>query len=227
MRRRPTYREEFHGKPPGVDALVDQWSDALIQQLLGLVWGAYDDIHRDVWSRIDWTRDYDDLERSLSEDLAGAINGQMDGYLPVQVMHGPSERESRAAPPAQPPEYDIAFQWRDNPLLMWPLEAKVLNSDRDTKDNLKDYTDTARDRYLTGYYAPFSNGGAMLGYLKSGDPETVAGHIGMRLGVALVTYAAFPTRCHKTSDHLRTIPTGKSNPPKFRLHHLILPLRKT
>jgi hypothetical protein len=227
LRRRPTYREELHGKPPGVDALVNQWSDELIQQLLGLVWDAYDDVHRDVWSRVDWTRDYGDLERSLSEDLARAINGRMDDFLPVHVMHGPSERESRAAPPAQPPEYDIAFQWSDNPLLMWPLEAKVLKSDRDTEDNLKDYTETVRDRYLTGYYAPFSNGGAMLGYLKAGDPEIVAGHIATRLGVALVTHTAFPNRCHKTSDHRRTIPVGKDYPLMFRLHHLVLRLGRT
>ncbi len=227
LRSRPTYREELHGKPPGADELVKLWTDALTQRLLNLVWTAYSDVHSTTWSKMDWTRNYDDLERSLSEDLARAINGRMDGFWPVHVIHGPSERESRATPPAQPPEYDIAFQWSANPLLMWPLEAKVIKSDSDTQDNLKDYTETVRHRYLTGYYAPFSNGGAMLGYLKSGDPETVTRHIGARLGVVLVAYPPFPTRCHKTSDHHRTVPPGKDYPLTFRLHHLMLPLGKT
>jgi hypothetical protein len=101
-------------------------------------------VHRAEWSKVDWTQSYDDLERELSEALAEAINRRMDGFLPVYVMHGPSERESRAGGKAQPREYDIAFRWRDNPLLMWPLEAKVLKHDRNTEDNLKDYTDPVR-----------------------------------------------------------------------------------
>ncbi len=126
MRRRPTYRETLYGQPPGADALARQWNDEQIQRLLGIIWDSYDDVYRAEWSRVDWTQDYDDLERELSEALAAAITERMDGFSPVSFMHGPSEREARAGGKAQPPEYDIAFRWKANPLLIWPLEAKVL-----------------------------------------------------------------------------------------------------
>ena len=103
-------------------------------------------------------------------------------------------------------------------------EAKVLDSDRNTNENLGNYVETVQDRYLTCYYAPFSNSGAMLGYMKSGSPEVVVQHIARRMGVALATYNAFPAHCHKTSDHWRPVPAGKDYPAEFRLHHLIMPL---
>lgn len=217
----------MHGTPPAASILATLWTDTLTSQLLGLLWDAYDAVLHAAWSKVDWTQDYDDLERSLSEDLAQAINERMDSYMPVHVLHGASERESRAVPPAQPPEYDIAFRWNENPLFMWPIEAKVLKSDRDTQENLKDYIDTVQQRYLTGYYAPFSTGGAMLAYLKSGDAETVVAHIGARLRVSMGPHPVFSGRCHKISDHQRSIPTGKDYPITFRLHHLMIQLSPT
>ena len=152
----------------------------------------------------------------------------MDGFMPVDVQHGRFEHESRsrAKRNAQPRQYDIAFYWIDDPRLMWPLEAKVLKSDSDTEENLKNYVDTITTRYLKCDYAPFSSGGAMVGYLKVGDSEAVAAHIAARLGCCLRQYATFPARCHKTSDHRRTIPAGKDYPSEFRCHHLIMPLDK-
>ena len=224
MRRGQTYRDHIHGPPPGAEVLIRQWSEVLTAQLLGTVWSAYDEVRATAWSRVNWSNSYDDVERNLSEDLAQAINDKMDGFLPVHVMHGPFERESRAAPPAQPPQYDIAFRWTNDPRLMWPLEAKVLKSDRDTDDNLEGYLEEGCARFLNCRYAPFSNGGAMLAYLKSGDGETVTVHIGNRLGVVLNPCASFSARCHKTSDHRRAVPAGKDYPVVFTLHHLVLPL---
>ena len=227
MARGRTYRDALHGKPPGADDLIRTWNTDLVNRLLGFVWAAYDDLHTTAWTKVDWTLSYDVLERELTQEFELAIRRAMrvlDGYLSIEVQHGPFEYESRSAPPAQPPQYDIAFLWHADRRIMWPLEAKVLKNDKNTQDNLKDYVDTLQKRYLTCIYAPYSNGGAMLGYLKQGNPETVMGHIAGRLGTTLDPHPDFPSRCHKTSDHTRIVPPGKDYPAAFRCHHLILPL---
>ena len=225
---RQTYRESL-APPPGADVLVDIWSDDLLAKLMGYVWQAYDELYRTTWSKVSWTEEYSDVERSLSEDLERTLREQMrrDSFLSITVQHAPSEREARSKTKAnaQPPQYDIAFQWHD-PRIMWPLEAKVLKSDKNTQANLKDYIQTLQDRYLTCYYAPFSNGGAMIGYLKTGDAEEVIQHIANRLSTPLAPHPTFTNRCHKTSDHQRVVPPGKDYPVHFRCHHLILPLTK-
>lgn len=222
MRRGQTHQEVRYGKPPGSEELLSLWNDSLTDKLLQIVWNAYD-LKFKEWSKQDWSdKHYDDLERSLSEELEIAIQRCMDGYLPVDVQYSPAERESRADPPAKPPEYDIAFKWRDDPRIMWPLEAKVLKSD--TVTDLKDYVETIQQRFLTGYYAPFSNGGAMLAYLKSGFPESVCRNIETKLSCTLSPHTKFSVRCHKTSDHSRKIPSDKNYPIEFRCHHLIMPL---
>ena len=226
MAKGQTIRESAHGYPPGVDSLIRSWNEDLVGNLLRLVWDAYDNVSSGFLSSLDWSEDYDDLERSISMELERAIRRGMGDYLPVDVQHGPFEHETRSAAKrnAQPPQYDIAFVWISDPRLMWPLEAKVIHSDSDTQSNLGDYIETVNTRYLTCYYAPFSNGGAMLGYLKSGSPDAVAGHIAKRLSCSLKPHAGFASRCHKTSDHTRQIPTGKDYPSQFRCHHLIMPL---
>ena len=233
MLRRKTTHEARLGPPPGSAALVAMWNLSLVNNLLALVWSAYDELHSATWSQVDWTQDYDDEERSLTEELERAIHKASDGFLPVSIQHGSFERESRKSAPAQSPEYDIAFVWIDDARIIWPVEAKMLDSDNDTNANFGDYIKTVQDRYLTCYYAPFSNSGAMLGYLKSGDPETVTKHIAKRMGCTLeaVKYTLgsdgiISSRCHKTSDHVRVVPAGKDYPANFRLHHLIMPLQK-
>ena len=223
---RLTIRERLHGLPPNSAALIKIWNSALVDTLLKLVWDAYDDLHEEVLSKLDWTEDFADLERSITQDFARLINRKKDGFLPVDVQHGSFEEESRSTikANAQPRQNDIAFVLTADPRIMWPLEAKVLKTDKDTNENLRDYIDTLNSRLLTGVYAPFSTGAAMLGYLMSGDAETVISHIGVRLGSDMKAYQIFPNRCHKTSDHTRNIPAGKDYPISFCCHHLILPL---
>jgi hypothetical protein len=225
MARGQTIRDRFHGRPPvGAKELARRWNDDLTNKLLTLVWEAYDQLHTDLLSRIPWNEDYDDLERSISRELEQAIQDRMDGFLPVKVQHGPPEHESKSPPPARPPEYDIAFVWIGDARIMWPVEAKVLKTDDATQANIGDYVTTVKQRFLTCYYAPFSNGGAMVGYLKQGEPATVLDNIAIKLGVTLSDYSAFSGRHHKISDHSRKIPLGKDYPKDFRCHHLILPL---
>ncbi len=221
-----TIRERVCGCPPAAAALIAKWNEGLVENILRLVWDAYDQLCLELLGNVDWSEDYDDLERSISQDLERVIRRNIDGFMPVSVQHGPFEHESRSRVKrnAQPPQYDIAFFWISEPRLMWPLEAKVVKSDGDTEENLKDYIDTVNTRYLTCYYAPFSSGGAMIAYLKSGDAEDLADHIAARLGCTLRKHTAFAKRCHKISGHRRTVPPGKDYPLDFCCHHLIMPL---
>lgn len=229
MAKGQTIRERISERPPAADSLIAMWNEDLVSNILRLVWEAYDQISRELLSKLNWSEDYDDLERSISMELERTIRRNMSGFMPVDVQHGPFEHESRSPVKrnAQPPQYDIAFFWINDPRLMWPLEAKVLKSDSNTEENLKDYIDTVNTRYLTCYYAPFSNGGAMVAYLKGGDVKTVIGHIAGRLGCCLTPHAEFPDRFHATSDHVRTVPTGKDYPAGFHCHHLMMSLNGT
>ena len=222
MSRGETIFERHYHKPPGVDALVRLWTDALVTKLLQTVWTAYDQLHADFLRSISWDEDYDDLERSITQELELAIHRVIDPFLPCTVQHGPFERETRSAPPAQPPQYDIAFVWNGDSRVMWPLEAKVLKSD--AASELHDYINTINTRYLLCTYAPFSNAGAMLGYLKSGTPTRVLQAIEAKLGHVLQQEPTLSARNHKVSNHHRTVPAGRSYPAAFRCHHLVMVL---
>lgn len=212
------------GKPPGVDALVRIWTDEMTHRLLHHVWEAYDRFYSDLLSDIDWTEDYEQLERNISWEFVLAINNTMDKFLPCTVQHSPPEFETRSSRAAKPPEYDIAFVWKSDPRLMWPLEAKIVKTDNDIDDNLRDYIQTLRERFLMCKYAPFSNGGAMLCYFKAGDITTLLGNIERRLECALPQYSGFPDRPHRISEHVRTVPPEKAGtyPAHFRCHHIIM-----
>jgi len=219
LARGQTIFERRFGQPPGVAELVKLWNNDLTTNLLRVVWTAYDQLHGDFLRHISWDENYDDLERSITQALEPAMQQVMDSFIPCFVQHSPRERESRLVR-GQPPEYDIAFVWHEDRRIMWPLEAKVIQSDTDTR--LADYIDTINQRYLQCRYAPFSNGGAMLGYLKAGRAPVVMHTIEVRLGQHLTQHPEFMTRSHKTSDHIRTVPSGKNYPIHFRCHHLIL-----
>lgn len=198
---------------PSFIALACSWMQNPAHWLLGFVWTAYDEMlmHQ---PHID-TRD---IERSITQLLEPRIQGSMNGYEPFYVQHAPSERETMMAPPAQPPTYDLAFVLRADERIMWPLEAKVLKTPR----TLAKYERDIRKEYLTCRYAPFSNSGAMLGYLISGSATDALDNIAKKLNCTLHAVAEFPARPHRLSNHRRTVPTGKSYPDNFCCHHLIL-----
>ena len=142
----------------------------------------------------------------------------MTGDEPFYVQHSPFERETMRAPPAQPPEYDLAFVLRADERIMWPLEAKVLEKPGNVNAYVRDVT----DEYLTCRYAPFSDSGAMLGYLLTGNSHDALNAIASRLGVTLQEVTSLPAATIRWSKHSRTVPTGKPYPPEFRCYHLIL-----
>ena len=197
--------------------LARTWSSDASTRMLGWVWQGYDSL-REVLAGIDWSLATDDLERDITQLLEPRIRAHMPDPLPFYIQHEVCERETRKPRPAQPPKYDLAFVSYGNPRIMWPLEAKVLKTDRDVAKYVRD----VREELLTCRYAPFSSEAGMIGYLLSGDPEAAFARIASALKVALEDGASSAGRPHKTSDHLREVPPEKRYPRNFRCHHLMM-----
>lgn len=181
--------------------------------MLGLIWRGYDQMQRDKP-----VVDGRDLERSITQLLVPRIRRAMSGDEPFEVEHGPFERETMQPPPAQPPQYDIAFVLNTDERIMWPMEAKVL----ETSGTVAEYINDIHEQFLTCRYAPFGGEGAMLGYLLSGTTSDAFQNIATKTSYNLKSHPTFLSRPQRLSSHTRTVPAGKTYPSKFRCHHLML-----
>jgi hypothetical protein len=193
--------------------LAGAWCRDQSTILLGFVWQAYDQIRSD-----NPYIDERDLERSITQVLEPRIHRAMSGDEPFFIQHGPYERETMKSPPAQPPQYDLAFVLNADERIMWPMEAKVL----ETVVAVSRYVSDIQEQYLTCRYAPFSSEGAMLGYLLSGAPTAAFRNIAEKVPCELEDHPSFLSRPQKVSNHARSVPTGKVYPLTFRCHHLML-----
>jgi len=189
--------------------------------MLGWVWGGYDLLGEDVLRKVNWNQAKDDLEREITQLLEPRIRRCMPAETFCYIQHAPTERETRKPAPAQPPEYDLGFVLFSNERIIWPMEAKVLSTDQDTAS----YVSDVLHQFLTCRYGPFSEEGAMLGYLLSGMPSKAFAKIAVKLGVKLAVLGAFSARNHRVSSHSRQVPAGKAYPKSFRCHHLLMVLR--
>lgn len=198
---------------PAFIALAQAWMGNPSRRFIGLVWAGYAAM-RAALPVIDER----DLERSITQLLEPRIRTAMSGDEPFYIQHGPYERETMQKPPAQPPQYDLAFVLRSDDRIMWPIEAKVM----ETPNTVARYVKDVRDEFLTCRYGPFSSSGAMLGYLLAGDSADALSAIGTALGCTLEPLADHLDKPASLSRHVRTIPAGKSYPPRFECYHLIL-----
>lgn len=215
--RRPTPLELMY---PDADflQLSDEWWKAVSNSILNKLWAAYDSMVTELLWRVDWSAPIENIERELTELLESCIQDQMTGFEPYHCQHGSYESESRSSAPAQPPAYDIAFVVRHNRRLRWPLEAKVLAS----PNAVGPYVTDLRRNFLTGRYGPFCGEGAMVAYLRSGDPEVTLASLGATLKCTITPSRDFPDRPHGCSQHSRTIPPGKRWVESFLCHHLVM-----
>jgi hypothetical protein len=193
--------------------LAAEWCRDQSENLLGFVWQAYEQLKVDQ-PFIDGR----DLERSITQVLEPRIRSKMSGDEPFYFQHKPGEHATMLAPPAQPPEYDMAFVLRAEERIMWPMEAKVLETDGTVADYVKDI----REQFLTCRYAPFSGDGAMIGYLLSGSTNKAFNNIAKKTPCVLEDVPAFIERPHKLSRHTRSGSLCKIQHSEFRCHHLIL-----
>ena len=101
------------------------------------------------------------------------------------------------------------------------MEAKILKTDQ----QVSEYVEDVKNEFLTCRYAPFSDEGAMLGYMLSGHPDAAFLKFSRALAVKLTGHLDFPDRDHRVSSHLRKVPKNKPYPTSFRIHHLMMPLK--
>jgi len=208
--------QEFMSDPVPRDFvfLASEWCEDQSAILLAFVWQGYDLLSTELPAGINLK----DLERSITQSLELRIRRVMTGDEPFDMQHSPRERETMKPSPAQPPEYDLAFVLRAEERVMWPLEAKVLETD----GAVRDYVEDIRNEFLTCRYAPFSSESAMLAYLLSGTPENVFRNVTAKLPCSLEGHPRFPRRPHRVSKHQRPTKAGKVYPRDFRCHHLVL-----
>ncbi|WP_199315144.1 hypothetical protein [Aerosakkonema funiforme] len=219
MRRRLTIQDiQPLPVPPDFVQLAKQWCEDQSMLLLVFVWEGYDLFQKEVLSTIPWNQSYEELERSLTQNFVPIIRRRMTGWEPFDVEHGPYEFETREQPPAQSPQYDIAFVMFGDRRIMWPIEAKILHSDGDVSK----YINEINANFLKCRYAPFSSEAGMLGYLLKGLPNNAFTNIEAKIPCKLCAHPELPNRDHKTSEHKRTVPSGKPYSVDFRCHHLIL-----
>ena len=198
---------------PEFIALARSWMQNPARQFLGFIWLAYENMRASP-PHVDTK----DLERSITQLLEPRVRDVMTGDEPFYIQHGPFERETMKAPPAQPPEYDLAFVFRADERMMWPMEAKVLESPKKVAAFVRD----VQNEFLTCRYAPFSSSGAMLGYLLTGKPGDVFASIARNLGCTLKPVSEHPAKPNRLSQHKRNVPAGKPYPVEFDCYHMIL-----
>ena len=197
---------------PAFVALACSWMQSPATRFLEYIWQAYDDTKTSPL-QVD-TRD---LERSITQSLEPRIRKVMTGYEPFFIQHGPYERETMQPPPAQPPQYDLAFVFRADERVMWPIEAKVL----ETSGRVAAYVHDVEHEFLTCRYAPFSDSGAMLGYLLSGNHDDVFQAIELSRGYSLHPVTEHCGRAIRRSSHNRMVSKHKPYPPAFDCYHVI------
>jgi hypothetical protein len=162
-------------------------------------------------------------EESLNHLLAVRIDQCKSGDEPFYVFHQPPEQAARKRGRARSPQPDIGFALYDYPRSIWPIEAKILDHDRDVRAYLAEI----RDNLLTGRYATFSREGAMVGYLLEGTPETFLGNIAGQMAEPLLPHSYFQDRPHRVSEHVRTRLPDPNAPTAFSCHHIVMQVATT
>ena len=199
----------------------DHWSLNQSKQFLELVWQGID-LFKKNFPNIDFTQADKQLERELNQFIQRRISDVMSGDEPFWCQLEVFEMETISPNSNRPPQYDIAFIVRANERLMFPFEAKVLK----TEGQVSEYVKDVNEAFIPCIYAPFSYEGAMLGYLLFGTSQKAFQNIGKSLKTDLKQHPKFPNRPHKFSEHTRQVPKEKEEfyPAKFRCHHLIFEL---
>ena len=185
---------------------------------MNALWEGYNTLVIEFLSRVDKGQADDELERTITQLLEPCIRRHLSGDEPYFVQHGPYEFSTRRPPPAQPPQYDMAFVLTENSRVMWPMEAKVLRTERTISRYIRD----VRKEFLTGRYAPFVKGGAMLGYLFSGSTVTALNNIERALGCSLSLFEGFDPNRHRVSVHNRSLSGSMLESGVFVCHHLMM-----
>lgn len=197
------------------------WSLKQAKRFFQLIWQGID-LFKQNFPNIDFSQADKQLERELNQFIQRRIQNVMSGDEPFWCQLEVFEMETISPGSSRPSQYDIAFVMFENERFMFPFEAKVLRTDGQVSEYVKDINEA----FIPCIYAPFSYEGSMIGYLLSGTPQKAFQNIGKSLNTKLHQHPDFKNRQHKFSEHPRQIPEGKEEfyPLQFRCHHLIFEL---
>ena len=191
------------------------WQNDGITRLLGYVWDGYDELCRQKPSTLNPSD-----EVNINLHLAIQIQRKKPKNCPFDFVHTPPELATRRTSSRPAPAPDFGFHPRDEIRVMFPLEAKVLKTERD----LSKYLKALRTSFLQCRYAPYSTEGVMLGYLLTGDTESAFKNLKRKLRTKLDIHRVFFMRPHRLSEHQRRHRRCKNSPAEFRCHHLMMTL---
>lgn len=214
---RKTYLERRWPDTPVFQTIAVVWCADQSRRLLDLVWRAYDLLIANDLQKVAFDANDEAREESLNFLLSLRID-QCKGNAPFCVAHQPLEQTKRKRGKGRSPQPDIGFALYEHPRSVWPMEGKVLMHDRDVSP----YVAEIDRNFIKGRYATFSDEGAMLGYLVTGNVETALSHISVALGCTLRKHAHFGQRPHRLSGHTRANLPHANSPASFVCHHLIL-----
>lgn len=198
--------------------LAIEWSGAVVEQVLDLVWRGFDLIaSHELKDGIGLAELHpEQLERELTQWHFLAIQRiwkvETNGFPSFQPIHEPHEFETRKGGNAMPPSCDIGFIHSDNRRWQLPVEAKVLWSSKALSEYLEDVT----VKYAAGVAAPLVGECGMVGYLLKGTADEVFAGLASRLGQSLERVVRFADRAHKTTVHVR------ATAPMLRVHHMVM-----
>ena len=207
---------------PEFAAIAELWPEDVVNEMLGLVWDAFDQMKAQHFQGFDFTQPLEQLERSLTDLHADEIlllwkerSDGFESFIPKQEAWAFRNRTNAGA---MPPSIDIAFVLRANRSVRWNVEAKVLGQPSDVSRYLSDLT----EKYLSGKGSALSETSALVGYLRKGLPDDVFPHLQRHIQQVLKPSPNFANRSHRITHHKRVVAEDDESP--FTCHHLILGL---
>jgi hypothetical protein len=224
-RRAPTILDDlFPDTSPEFAAIADAWPKHVVVEMLTLVWDAFDNLKASTnFKSLDFSKDYAQLERSLTDLHMSEVTllwKRRSGFESFIPHHEPWEFENLSERSARPPSGDIGFVLRENRRLRWSVEAKVLKSSTDITRYLGDLT-----KYLDGKNSPLSTEAALGGYVLKGKLEDTFTALQVEMKVDLKPSIDFPSRAHRTSEHIRDkAKLPSATPSEFMCHHMLFSL---
>ena len=216
MSRRPTPLQANYPVPEDFVVMARRWRPDAIEIMLRYVWQGFDTLLEE--ENFDLGKAEESLERDITFVVCQKIRDAMDGKPPYYLEHSPPENEQRFSAQAAPPTPDLGFVWTHNPRAIFPLEAKILPTDR----KIGEYAKEIKKNFLAGRYASFSSEAAMLGYLLKGKAERAFENISSRLNCTLKRYSPYQKRNHRFSVHNRNENGTGSSRKDFVCHHMII-----
>ena len=136
MNRRPTPLQANYPVPEDFVVMARRWRTDAIEIMLGYVWQGFDTLLEE--ENFDLGKAEESLERDISFLVCLKIKDAMDGKPPYCLVYSPPENEMRASAQAAPPTPDLGFVWIHNPRAIFPLEAKILKTDRKIAEYVKE-----------------------------------------------------------------------------------------